>query len=116
MTRQGKSLLNTKSLSSHHSKNLHLKNVSSSPLIKNLLGVLLVTMVTLLATVSGHGYMLEPPSRASAFRVPGYESWPTNYDDNQMYCGGRVVSIYLNPFTAVMTSNDVLREVVPVCL
>ena len=80
-----------KNLSDNRSKSLHKKNLTNCPLSKNLLGLLLVTMATLPAMVSGHGYMLEPPSRASAYRVPGYESWPINYDDNQMYCGGRVV-------------------------
>ncbi|XP_076439056.1 uncharacterized protein LOC143277958 [Babylonia areolata] len=37
----------------------------------------------------GHGRMLLPPSRPTAWRL-GFDS-PVNYDDNQQYCGGRAV-------------------------
>ncbi|KAL8595509.1 hypothetical protein ACOMHN_000718 [Nucella lapillus] len=39
--------------------------------------------------VRGHGRMLLPPSRPTAWRL-GFDS-PVNYDDNQQYCGGRVI-------------------------
>ena len=40
--------------------------------------------------VEGHGYMLDPPGRASMWR----EGWPTppDYSDNQQFCGGYYVS------------------------
>ena len=38
-------------------------------------------------TVSwGHGRLMEPPSRASMWRL-GYPN-PADYNDNQGYCGG----------------------------
>jgi hypothetical protein len=41
----------------------------------------------------GHGYMYDPPSRSSVWRVgfpvPEYEK---NYNDMQLNCGGREVS------------------------
>ncbi|XP_043205893.1 uncharacterized protein LOC122372583 [Amphibalanus amphitrite] len=41
----------------------------------------------LLSWVDGHGRLLRPPARSSLWRF-GYKS-PINYDDNQLYCGGR---------------------------
>lgn len=48
-------------------------------LIAGLLGVQLLE-------IHGHGMMLEPISRSSAWRK-GYPVEP-NYDDNGLYCGG----------------------------
>ncbi|XP_005106400.3 uncharacterized protein LOC101846453 [Aplysia californica] len=39
------------------------------------------------ALTSGHGRLLEPPSRQSAWRA-GFKT-PINYDDHALYCGGR---------------------------
>jgi len=39
-----------------------------------------------LHSVIGHGYMVKPPGRVSAWRA-GFNT-PPNYNDNQMYCGG----------------------------
>ena len=52
-------------------------------------GILLLFAV--IDGVSGHGRLIEPPSRASMWRF-GYKT-PINYDDNQMFCGGFSVSI-----------------------
>merc|ERR1711884_492951 len=41
--------------------------------------------ICLIAVVWGHGYVMDPPGRASAWRF-GFNT-PTNYDDDQMYCG-----------------------------
>ena len=48
----------------------------------------------LCAAVHGHGRLLEPPSRSSAWRL-GFNT-PPNYDDNQLFCGGASVSIIHN--------------------
>ncbi|XP_046612093.1 uncharacterized protein LOC124301279 [Neodiprion virginianus] len=40
----------------------------------------------LIYDVSGHGRLIEPPSRASMWRY-GFDN-PPDYDDNQGYCGG----------------------------
>lgn len=37
-------------------------------------------------TASGHGRLIEPPSRASAWRF-GFDT-PHNYNDHELYCGG----------------------------
>ena len=37
----------------------------------------------------GHGRLIDPPSRSSMWRY-GFNN-PPNYDDNQLYCGGRQV-------------------------
>ncbi|KAL4232934.1 hypothetical protein ACF0H5_007622 [Mactra antiquata] len=37
-------------------------------------------------SVSGHGRLIEPPSRSSMWRF-GFQT-PINYDDNQLFCGG----------------------------
>jgi len=39
---------------------------------------------------SGHGRLIEPPSRSSMWRL-GFNATP-NYEDNQLYCGGFAVS------------------------
>lgn len=44
----------------------------------------------LVAKVSGHGMMLEPPNRSSLWRFD--PTAPPNYNDNQNYCGGAAVS------------------------
>ncbi|CAK1589901.1 unnamed protein product [Parnassius mnemosyne] len=47
---------------------------------------LLAVQGSLWAGVSGHGRLIEPPSRASAWRF-GFDT-PPDYNDNQSYCGG----------------------------
>lgn len=39
--------------------------------------------------VTGHGRLIDPPARSTAWRF-GYDT-PVNYDDNQLYCGGKQV-------------------------
>ncbi|XP_058116352.1 uncharacterized protein LOC131288034 [Anopheles ziemanni] len=57
---------------------------------RKVLGVTLVTLFLLLVIgfepCSGHGRLIEPPSRASAWRY-GF-STPPNYNDHELYCGG----------------------------
>lgn len=49
-----------------------------------------------------HGYMIDPPSRSSLWRVN--KKAPPNYNDNRLYCGGRSVSnLYLK--TSCISSN-----------
>jgi hypothetical protein len=45
-----------------------------------------------LARVNGHGYMLEPPSRNSAWRA-GFNT-PLDVDDNGHNCGGFAVRTF----------------------
>lgn len=44
--------------------------------------------------VQSHGRLLDPPSRASAWR--SYAGFPVNYDDHGMNCGGVYVQWTLN--------------------
>ncbi|XP_045212254.2 uncharacterized protein LOC123563489 isoform X2 [Mercenaria mercenaria] len=44
--------------------------------------------------ISGHGRLIDPPSRSSMWRY-GFKN-PPNYDDNQLYCGGVQVQYELN--------------------
>jgi len=46
----------------------------------------LLLVSTLLGCVYGHGRLMDPPSRASMWRV-GFNT-PPDYDDNQGFCGG----------------------------
>ena len=41
----------------------------------------------LVAGISGHGRLLDPPARSSAWREDPVR-FPMFYDDNQMFCGG----------------------------
>ncbi|KAL5018830.1 hypothetical protein ScPMuIL_004552 [Solemya velum] len=54
--------------------------------MSRLLGALAVVVCSLVAFVTGHGRLVEPPSRSSMWRY-GYDN-PPNYDDNQLFCGG----------------------------
>ena len=50
-----------------------------------------ILLAQLLDNVYGHGRLIDPASRSSAWRF----GWPTpkNYDDNQLYSGGFEVLI-----------------------
>ena len=50
---------------------------------------ILAILASLFSLVRGHGYLKDPPSRASRWRY-GF-SGPTEYTDNQLSCGGRTV-------------------------
>ena len=57
--------------------------------------VMMMMLMTVLLTVtlrcvSGHGRLVEPPSRSSMWRY-GFDT-PHNYDDNAINCGGLYVS------------------------
>merc|ERR1712121_253799 len=58
---------------------LHNTCASMSPLFR------LALFVCCVATVLGHGRLVNPAGRSSAWRY-GYNT-PRNYDDDQMYCG-----------------------------
>lgn len=46
-----------------------------------------IAVLTIIArSVSGHGRLIEPPSRASAWRF-GFDT-PHNYNDHELFCGG----------------------------
>jgi len=45
-----------------------------------------LVIVAIIASVHGHGRLMEPPSRASAWRF-GFKT-PANYNDNELFCGG----------------------------
>ncbi|KAL4240458.1 hypothetical protein ACF0H5_001250 [Mactra antiquata] len=45
-----------------------------------------LTIAFLVSDASGHGRLIDPPSRSSMWRY-GFNN-PPNYDDNQLYCGG----------------------------
>ena len=46
----------------------------------------MIMIASLLPSVLGHGYLMHPPQRSSAWRF-GFQT-PTNYDDNTQFCGG----------------------------
>ena len=48
--------------------------------------VLLLVFSTCLVMISGHGMLHNPPARTTAWRYDS--SFPTEYTDNQMFCGG----------------------------
>ena len=48
--------------------------------------ILTCMILVLPGYVSGHGRLTEPPSRASMFRF-GFDN-PSDYSDNQLFCGG----------------------------
>jgi hypothetical protein len=48
--------------------------------------------------VTGHGRLMDPPSRGSLWRFPQFAEYnpPKNYDDNQLFCGGFKVQYKVN--------------------
>ncbi|XP_050515316.1 uncharacterized protein LOC126890433 isoform X2 [Diabrotica virgifera virgifera] len=58
------------------------------------LKVVLFFGIYLVAKISGHGMMLNPPGRSSFWRFN--KTAPINYNDNQAFCGGAYVQNELN--------------------
>ena len=54
--------------------------------------VALFRLFYVILSVEGHGNMIDPPMRSSAWRY-GFGT-PINYDDNGLTCGGFGVSLY----------------------
>ncbi|XP_055634927.1 uncharacterized protein LOC129774897 [Toxorhynchites rutilus septentrionalis] len=48
--------------------------------------VLIAALATLIPTISGHGMVVVPPNRSSRWRCN--PSAPTNWNDNELWCGG----------------------------
>jgi Lytic polysaccharide mono-oxygenase, cellulose-degrading len=55
-------------------------------MLKQLLVSLILLLPALIQLASGHGRLIQPPSRASAWRF-GFPT-PPNWDDNELFCGG----------------------------
>ncbi|KAK7081126.1 hypothetical protein SK128_027952 [Halocaridina rubra] len=66
----------------------HLYYHQFSLIMGLLLKVLLVGVVACVE-INAHGYMISPAARNSAWRF-GYDT-PANYNDNELFCGGRQV-------------------------
>ena len=88
-------LSSSSSTSPSYSISLRLSRTSSflrwylGPLRSSFLLVLVLFLVSSFAPpCTSHGRLTEPPSRASAWRF-GFDT-PENYDDNQLFCGGKV--------------------------
>lgn len=48
--------------------------------------LLFTCLLSLIDWIESHGRLIEPPSRASAWRY-GFDT-PHNYNDHELYCGG----------------------------
>lgn len=55
-------------------------------LVKSLIIAAVSMTVLLVVFVNGHGYLMDPPMRSTAWRY-GFGT-PINYDDNGLFCGG----------------------------
>ncbi|XP_028138706.2 uncharacterized protein LOC114333082 isoform X1 [Diabrotica virgifera virgifera] len=58
-------------------------------LVRMSIGVFVLPLLlfyTLFSSTNGHGRLIEPPSRASAWRY-GFDT-PHNYNDHELFCGG----------------------------
>ena len=53
--------------------------------------LIVFTVAMAVTRVSGHGYLLVPPARNTAWRTDP-ENWEPNYTDTQLNCGGFAVS------------------------
>lgn len=54
-------------------------------------------LVAGLQEIYGHGMVMDPVNRSSAWKK-GFNT-PINYDDNEIFCGGISVSIFLHTTT-----------------
>ncbi|XP_067654162.1 uncharacterized protein [Haliotis asinina] len=66
----------------------------------------LVLTWTVVTEVNGHGYMLVPPGRSSAWRI-SLKNFHVNYNDNANYCGGRAVQHEINNGSCGICGDDV---------
>ena len=75
---------------------MHAVRVSKTDQSRNMLRkmmtfylILVVVMVTELSSVTGHGYICDPPGRSSMWRKEcGGFSTPSNVNDMGLNCGG----------------------------
>lgn len=61
-----------------------------SNLFSNMMMLVCLLLLSVVKDSFQHGYMIDPPSRSSLWRVN--KKAPPNYNDNRLYCGGRSVS------------------------
>lgn len=52
----------------------------------------LLALMGISSCVDGHGRLMDPPARNSMWRL-GFNN-PVNYNDNELYCGGRMVGTH----------------------
>ena len=64
---------------------MNYKSIDFNILIKSL-----VLLITICEGVYGHGRLVDPPSRSSAWRY-GFKT-ERNYNDQELFCGGFTVS------------------------
>jgi hypothetical protein len=65
----------------------------SEPRVQNMkYPAVIVYLASLFAVGEPHGYMFEPLQRSSMWRR--YTDSPKNYDDNELFCGGREVGLF----------------------
>ncbi|RWS01248.1 hypothetical protein B4U80_08504 [Leptotrombidium deliense] len=50
----------------------------------------IIIFIAFAILVAGHGMLIDPPSRSTAWRF-GFKT-PINYNDNELYCGGFLMS------------------------
>lgn len=57
-----------------------------------LIAAFLVSVLLLPDDAAGHGVMWDPTSRSSMWHL--YSSYPPNYSETSLYCGGKDVLIF----------------------
>lgn len=77
--------------------------IAMGPLSVSVLMVF-VALLEKVPPVWSHGRLMSPPSRSSMWRF-GFDT-PTNWNDNELFCGGLSVSLVLNIF--LLTENYVM--------
>ena len=53
-----------------------------------LLIALSIIVLLEVAEISGHGRLVDPPARSTAWREFGTSAFPPEYTDHEMFCGG----------------------------
>ncbi len=84
--------------------------------------LLLAIVATVAPLVAGHGILIEPPSRASAWRF-GFDT-PPNYDDNALSCGGFsvglqiiiVIIIIINTTIIIINTTTIIIIINIICI
>ena len=81
-------------------KNKYRTHTTKEPKMNELL---VFTVAMLAARVAGHGYLMDPPARNSAWRT--YSELLPNYVDTQLNCGGMAVSFLIISISCYSTKT-----------
>jgi hypothetical protein len=86
---------------------------NSSVYLNIMTAINVLSLMMNIKDVSGHGRLIDPPSRSSAWRF-GFNT-TINYNDNELFCGGFNVShvsikIAFNSFQSIAIKSNIFIQ------